>query len=129
MTGTSTTKPLLCILAFALLPIAGCTGGTPVNNTIDTATVVTLDQLEQETAHLPIIHYLGSDAHYHFIRGDERSYFRLLRSGDVPDFPVLDDPDVPIGSFGLFMAIHDGKLTTPTPSDLAAAGYDVDSQP
>ena len=117
------------ILACFAFAISGCSHEIPAGRSIDTAADVTLAELELATANLRIIHYLGSDADFHYFRGHEHQFFRLLRSANVPDFPVLDNTDVPPGSFSLFMAIHDGKLTTPTPADLIAAGYVDDIEP
>jgi hypothetical protein len=116
-------RTLTCGLIVFVASVIGCSGGIRGGLSLESATQVTLAELSDATSHLHIIHYLGSDADFHYIRGDERQYFRLPKSEPVPDFPATNDPNVPIGSFALFMTIRDGKLATPLPSDLIAAGY------
>jgi len=60
----------LLILTMTTLPFSeGCSGAPRGGRNVETATQVTLDQLDGATAHLPMFFYIGSDDESHFFRG------------------------------------------------------------
>ena len=76
-------------------------------------------QLASETDHLVFFNYVGSDAEFHYFTTAERKRYKvpLAEWNNPRPFP-LD------GGMQLFMAVKDGKLTTPDPNEMASLSED-----